>query len=185
MSTAEHGEGATASLSPVMPDEVERLARDVLGRAAAVEASLATAESCTGGLLASVLTDVKDLSGVFERGFVVYSPPSKTELLGVDPDLIDQEGAVSRSVAIAMAEGAREASRAQVAVSVTGFADEGEEPGLVHLACATEGAATEHRVAHFGPIGRGPVRVASIRIALELLATALDGVDAASTDDED
>ena len=98
--------GATESYSPVLPDDVEDLLQAVLGRVADRELSLATAESCTGGMLASVLTDVHDLSGVFERGFVVYSEPAKCELLGLAQADIDRCGVVSEEVARAMAEGA-------------------------------------------------------------------------------
>ena len=163
----------TESFSPLLPDDVEQLAHDVLHRAKAAGRSLATAESCTGGMLASLLTDVPGASGVFERGFVVYSDPAKCELLGLAQSHIDRCGAVSAEVAIAMAEGAIANSRADIAVATTGFADEGDEPGLVHFACAVRDGETTHREEHFGPIGRGPVRVLSMRVALQLLDDVL------------
>lgn len=166
----------TETLSPVLPDEVDRAARAVLQAACDRDLSLATAESCTGGLLASLLTDVEGVSGCFERGFVTYSEDAKTELLGVPKPLIDTHGAVSKPVAIAMAEGALRASRADIAASVTGFAGPGapdDEPGLVHFACARTGHPTRHREAHFGDIGRGPVRIECMRVALDMLAEAL------------
>jgi nicotinamide-nucleotide amidase len=162
-------DGATESFSPILPDDVEELARSVLERVSEQERSLATAESCTGGMLASLLTDVKGASGAFERGFVVYSEPAKCELLGLDQADIDRCGVVSKEVAVAMAEGALARSRADIAVSTTGFADEGDEPGLVHFACAAEGRPTIHREEHFGAIGRGPVRIASMRVALTMI----------------
>lgn len=163
----------TESFSPLLPTEAEELARRVLERAAAAEVSIATAESCTGGMLASLLTDVKGASGVFERGFVVYSDPAKCELLGLAQADIDRCGAVSREVAVVMAEGALARSRADLAVSTTGYADDGPEPGLVHFACAATGRETTHRACRFGPIGRGPVRVESMRVALEMMDEAL------------
>ena len=165
--------GATESYSPLLPDDVEDLVRAVLERVAAAELSLATAESCTGGMLASVLTDVQDLSGVFERGFVVYSDPAKCELLGLAQADIDRCGAVSEEVAIAMAEGALAHSLADIAVSTTGYADDGPEPGLVHFGCARRDGPTIHREERFGTIGRGPVRIASMRVAVQMIDSVL------------
>jgi nicotinamide-nucleotide amidase len=153
----------------VLPDDVEDLVQAVLARVAERELSIATAESCTGGMLASLLTDVQDLSGVFERGFVVYSEPAKCELLGLAQADIDRCGVVSEEVARAMAEGALANSLADIAVSTTGYADDGEEPGLVHLACARRDGPTTHREERFGAIGRGPVRIASMRVALTMI----------------
>jgi nicotinamide-nucleotide amidase len=163
----------TETLSPVLPEEVEEAARILLEKASERDLALATAESCTGGLLASLLTDVPGIAHAFERGFVTYSEEAKTELLGVPAELIEREGAVSKSVAIAMAEGALARSRANIAVAITGFADKGDEPGLVHFACAREGRATAHREEHFGPVGRGPTRIASLEIAVEMMVEML------------
>jgi nicotinamide-nucleotide amidase len=166
----------TETLSPVLPDAVEEAARAVLQSACDRDLSLATAESCTGGLLASLLTDVEGVSNAFERGFVVYSEDAKNELLGVPRAMLDEHGAVSREVAIAMAEGAMAASHADIAVSVTGFAGPGapdDEPGLVHFACARRGGPTLHREEHFGDIGRGPTRVECMRVGLQMLDEAL------------
>ena len=166
----------TETLSPVLPDEVDRAARTVLEKANARKLSLATAESCTGGMLASLLTDVEGVSGAFERGFVVYSEDAKCELLHIARETVERCGAVSREVAIAMAEGALAASRADVAISVTGFAGPGgpdDEPGLVHFACARTGRPTAHREEHFGDIGRGPTRVECMRVGLQMLDEAL------------
>ncbi|MBX3564278.1 MAG: CinA family protein [Sphingomonas sp.] len=164
------------TLSPVLPDSVDAAARIVLERACRRKLRLATAESCTGGLLASLLTDVEGAAHAFERGFVVYSNEAKAAMLGIDPQLIESAGPVSEAVARAMAEGALRKSMAQVAVSVTGFAGQGapeDEPGLVHFACASERGATRHRERHFGDIGRGPVRIECMREALEMLDEAL------------
>lgn len=166
----------TETLSPALPDHIEAAARRVLEKANDAGLSLATAESCTGGLLASLLTDVEGVSGAFERGYVVYSKDAKCELLHIARDVVDSCGAVSKDVAIAMAEGALSASHADVALSITGFAGPGgpdDEPGLVHFGCARTGRATDHREAHFGDIGRGPTRVKCLEVALEMIEKAL------------
>jgi nicotinamide-nucleotide amidase len=166
----------TETLSPVLPDEVDRCARKLLERACDRDVSIATAESCTGGLLASLLTDVEGASHAFERGFVVYTNEAKAEMLGIPLALIEDAGAVSEVVARAMAEGALEASGADIALSTTGFAGRGapeDEPGLVHFGCARRGGPILHREEHFGDIGRGPVRVECLRVALEMLEEAL------------
>lgn len=168
----------TETLSPVLPDEIEQAAREVLTRACEAQLMLATAESCTGGMLASLLTDVQGVSSVFERGFVVYSEDAKCELLHIARDTVDRCGAVSRDVALAMADGALAASHADIALSITGFAGPGgpdDEPGLVHFGCARKERDTAHREAHFGDIGRGPTRIACLSVALEMIGEALEG----------
>jgi len=159
-----------------MPDDVEVLAQAVLRAACDRHLRLATAESCTGGLIASLLTDVEGASHAFERGFVVYTEEAKCELLGLSRRAIAHCGVVSRDTAIAMAEGAIAASHADVALAVTGYAGKappGEEHGLVHLACARRGGKTVHREEHFGDIGRGPVRIGTIRAGLEMMRAAI------------
>lgn len=166
----------TETLSPVLPDAIEAAARRVLEKANDAGLSLATAESCTGGLLASLLTDVEGVSGAFERGFVVYSKEAKCELLHIARDVVDNCGAVSREVAVAMADGALAASHADIALSITGFAGPGapdDEPGLVHFGCARAGRPTDHREEHFGDIGRGPTRVKCLEVALQMIEKAL------------
>lgn len=163
----------TETLSPALPSALEAATCELLARACERSLKLATAESCTGGMLASLLTDVEGLSHAFERGFVTYSEASKTELLGVPPELIDANGAVSRDVAVAMAEGALARSRADIALAVTGFAGDGDEPGLVHFACARRGKSTAHEEAHFGKIGRGQIRIATLEAAIRLMTRML------------
>ncbi len=140
---------------------------------------IATAESCTGGLVAGLLTEIPGSSAVLERGFVVYSNEAKQELLGVRAETIALHGAVSEPTARAMAEGALQRSRADVAVSVTGVAGpDGGTPakpvGLVHFACARRGGTTVAREERFGDIGRGAVRLASVEVALDLLEAAVN-----------
>jgi nicotinamide-nucleotide amidase len=160
-----------------LPDDVEAAARRLLETASRAELRLATAESCTGGLVASILTDVEGASHTFERGFVVYSDEAKQQLLGVDPGILARDGAVSRACAVAMAEGALGASPADLAVALTGYAGPGggddAEEGLVHLACARRGRPTVHREAHFGALGRSAVRLEGLRAALEMLEEAI------------
>jgi nicotinamide-nucleotide amidase len=168
--------GITETLSSALPNDVELLTKEVLEATCDKGLTLATAESCTGGLIGSLLTDVEGASHAFDRGFIVYSEDAKCELLGVAHSDIERCGAVSRDVAIAMAEGAIEASWADVALAVTGYAGsapDGEEPGLVHFACARRGAGVTHREEHFGNIGRGGVRIASARVALEMMLEAV------------
>lgn len=135
---------------------------------------IATAESCTGGLIAAILTEVPGSSDVFERGFVTYSNAAKTELLGVPADLIEGHGAVSKAVAEAMAAGALAHSQADIAVSVTGVAGPGggteaKPVGLVHLAAADRKGHALHRELRIGDIGRGAVRLVSAAEALRML----------------
>ena len=163
----------TETLSPVLPDETEEAARRLLAKASERDLLLAVAESCTGGMLASLLTDVQGVAHAFDRGFVTYTNEAKAEMLGVPMELIEREGAVSRAVAIAMAEGALERSRANIALSVTGFADAGDEPGLVHFGCARAGRATAHREEHFGDHGRGATRIKCMGVAVEMMSEML------------
>lgn len=139
---------------------------------------LATAESCTGGLIAGRLTDIAGSSAVMDRGFVTYSNGAKEAMLGVPSALIAEHGAVSEAVARAMAEGALARSEAQIAVSVTGIAGPGggtatKPEGLVHFACAAEGRETAALAREFGAIGRDLVRAASVETALGLVLEAL------------
>ena len=167
------------TLDPVLPPEVQERACRVLELACEQEKYLVTAESCTGGLLAALLTDVPGCSHIFERGFVVYSDDAKCDLRGIAREKVENCGAVSEEVAREMARGALRRSEAQLALSITGYAgppgsdDEGEE-GLVHFACAASDGTMAHREEHFGPIGRDGVRIASLEVALEMLEAALD-----------
>ncbi|WP_106640675.1 CinA family protein [Allosphingosinicella vermicomposti] len=145
----------------------------LLEKACEADLTLATAESCTGGLLASLLTDVPGVAHAFERGFVTYTDEAKAEMLGVPLDVIKDKGAVSKEVAIAMAEGAMRHSSADIALSITGYADAGDEPGLVHFACARRNAPTHHREEHFGAGGRGATRIESLRVAVEMMLERL------------
>jgi nicotinamide-nucleotide amidase len=140
---------------------------------------IATAESCTAGLIAASLGAVPGASASLERGFVTYSNEAKAEMLGVPADLIQRVGAVSRDVAIAMAEGAIARSRADISVAVTGIAgpDGGtaEKPvGLVHLAASRRGGATIHEEKRFGDLGRHEIQLATVLAAFDLLKRVMD-----------
>ncbi len=139
---------------------------------------LATAESCTGGMVAAAITDVAGSSDVFDRGFVTYSNLSKAEMLGVVPTMISTHGAVSDQVAKAMAEGALLYSKAQISVSITGVAGPGggsvEKPvGLVHFSVAANGLSTAHYEIKFGDIGRSQVRLQARDLALRMVLDQL------------
>ena len=158
------------------PDQVARAAA-LLDRCRAAGYRIATAESCTGGLIAGLLTEIPGSSAVVERGFVVYSNEAKQELLGVPALTIRAHGAVSEETARAMAEGALVASLADLAVSVTGIAGPGggsaEKPvGLVWFACARRGGEVVTHVERYGAVGRSEVRLASVGAALALLEAA-------------
>ena len=138
---------------------------------------IVTAESCTGGLIAGALTDVPGSSDAVHGGFVTYANAAKEQMIGVPHELIDAHGAVSELVARAMAEGARKASGADIAVAVTGIAGpgggtEGKPVGLVYFACATAERTTA-AVERFGDIGRQEVRDMTVRRALDLVIECL------------
>jgi nicotinamide-nucleotide amidase len=135
---------------------------------------IATAESCTGGMIAASLTDIPGSSDVLERGFVTYSNEAKQTMLDVPAETLRQFGAVSRETAEAMASGALAKSPAELAVSVTGIAGPGgakpgKPVGLVHFAAATRSGQLIHRECHFGDIGRSRVREAAVAVALAML----------------
>jgi nicotinamide-nucleotide amidase len=158
----------------MFPSRFLRLAEVVLADARTQKLRIATAESCTGGLIAGLLTEIPGSSDVFDRGFVVYSNRAKSDMLGVPGDLIADAGAVSEAVARSMAEGAIENSNAHMAVSVTGVAGPGggtklKPIGLVHIAAAREGRSIIHEANRFGDIGREEIRMKSVEAALELL----------------
>jgi len=135
---------------------------------------IACAESCTGGLIAALLTEIPGSSDVVERGFVTYSNEAKMEVLGVPSALLAAQGAVSEAVARAMAEGALQHSHADFSIAVTGVAGPGggtaaKPVGLVHLAAARRGGVTLHQEIRFGDLGRGTVRLKSVEVALALI----------------
>ena len=162
--------------TPALLSRAEKLLAALRSR----KLKLVTAESCTGGLIAGLLTEIAGSSDVVERGFVVYSNEAKLSLLGVPAHIIEHHGAVSEATARAMAEGALRNSLADIAVSVTGIAGPGggsaEKPvGLVHFGCASRHGETVHRRFVFAKANRGEVRLRSVTAALDLIEAQLDG----------
>ncbi len=157
---------------------VLELAEAVLAEARAKGLKIATAESCTGGLVGGALTEIAGSSDVFVEGFITYSNEAKMATLGVIVDTLDKFGAVSAPTAVAMAEGAIANSRADRTVAITGVAGPGggtvaKPVGLVHFAAARRGGKTEFEHRNFGDIGRAQVRMAAVVHALELLRRVL------------
>ena len=151
-------------------------AATLLDLARAQGVMIATAESCTAGLIAGAITEVAGSSVIFDRGFVTYTNAAKVDMLGVSPVTLDRHGAVSEEVAEEMARGALERSQAGLAVSVTGIAGPGgsahKPEGRVCFGLARPGVChTETR--DFGAIGRAQVRAATVDHALDLLIDAL------------
>lgn len=153
------------------------LAAQVLTKARAAGVRIATAESCTGGLVAAALTDIAGSSDVVDRGFITYSNAAKVEMLGVRPTTLADGGAVSEDVAGEMAEGALDHAHATLAVSITGIAGPGgsefKPEGRVCFGLARTGRATRVETVEFGALGRDKVRQAAVGHALSLLDWAL------------
>ena len=153
------------------------LAEAVLNQCRGKGLLLATAESCTGGMISAALTEIAGSSNVFDRGFVTYSNQAKQDMLGVSPDTLAEYGAVSEQVAAEMAQGALNRSRGDIAVSVTGIAgpggSENKPEGRVCFGIAMAGRPTQTLTHEFGAIGRAVVRNASKDYALRLIVNAL------------
>jgi nicotinamide-nucleotide amidase len=165
------------TLEPALPPELDRKAERAMRRLCDKELTVATAESCTGGLLASLLTDIEGCGHGFDRGFVSYSAEAKQQLLGLPAELVDHNDAVNATAAKAMAEGALDRCKADIALSVTGFAGpagESYEEGLVFMACARRGHETFIEERHFGAIGRGPVRIAALKVLIDMMEQAIE-----------
>jgi nicotinamide-nucleotide amidase len=153
-------------------------ARGLLAAAREKHLRVVTAESCTGGLIAGLLTEIPGSSDVVERGFVTYSNEAKEEMLGVPAEVLHLHGAVSEPVARAMAQGALKHARAERSIAVTGIAGPGggsaaKPVGLVYIAVARPEGDVMTREYRFGDIGRDRVRLAAIEKALTLLADSL------------
>ena len=165
----------------MFPDTMLQQARELLTAAERSGVRLATAESCTGGLIAGCLTEIAGSSTVADRGYVVYDNRAKIDMLGVEEATLMAEGAVSEPVARAMAAGAVARSGCELAVAVTGIAgpgggSEAKPVGLVHIAAALRGGPTLHE-RHVFPGDRSAVRLATVAAALRLAGRALASVD--------
>lgn len=160
------------------PEDILALAQTIVADFTAKGRMVATAESCSGGLIAGALTEIPGSSSVVDRGFVTYTNAAKMEMLGVQEQTLARFGAVSKETALQMAHGALFRSHADLAVAVTGIAGPGggsaERPvGLVHLAAKARNGALIHHEMRYGDIGRDKVRLATVKKALEMLI-ALD-----------
>ena len=167
-----------AASEPLTFDSLTGEAAALIDRCRAADVTLASGESCTGGLIAAILTELPGSSDVVERGFVTYSNQAKTALLGVPKALIDVHGAVSEPVARAMAEGVLAASPAAIAIAVTGIAGPGggtaDKPvGLVHLAVARRGGRLVHDKQLFGDRSRREIRLLTVQRAFALVSALL------------
>lgn len=164
----------------LIEDPIYARAEALLERGSAMGVMVATAESCTGGMIASALTDVPGSSALLDRGFVTYSNEAKAEMLGVSMDDIERHGAVSETVATSMAEGALAHSNADMAIAVTGVAgpDGGTDAkpiGLVWFACASAWAPTLATSCQFDDNGRAYIRHHTVLYALEIMLDTLEG----------
>ena len=163
----------------LFPSDIVELAASVLSACRSRALKIATAESCTGGLISAALTEIAGSSDVLDRGFVTYSNEAKTAMLGVTPETLSTYGAVSNETAMEMASGALANSGADLAIAVTGVAGPGggsaQKPvGLVYISLATKGRLT-CRECRFGEISRENVRIETVRTALQMLLSASQG----------
>ncbi|MBR0555625.1 CinA family protein [Ciceribacter sp. L1K23] len=161
----------------LFPAELEALASSIIRDFTARGLTIATAESCTGGLIAGILTEIAGSSAVVDRGFVTYSNKAKMEMLGVEADTLRDFGAVSMQTALQMARGARAKAGTSVSVAVTGIAGPGggsqDKPvGLVHLAAVASDGTAFHREMRYGDLGREEIRLATVKTALDMLIEA-------------
>jgi nicotinamide-nucleotide amidase len=161
-------------MDSVFPPELVARATALLESCRSRSLKIVTAESCTGGLVAALLTEIAGSSDVFERGFVTYSNAAKNQLLGVSEALIDACGAVSPEVARAMADGALTHSKADIALAITGVAGPGggsdlKPVGLVQFACGRRMSPIRNVEMRFGDLGRAGVRMAAVAVALDMM----------------
>lgn len=164
-------------MSRLFPSGLVAKANAILDACKKHNTTLATVESCTGGLLSAMLTELPGSSKMFTHGFITYANDAKTQMVGVDPALIRHHGAVSEAVARAMAEGALKASSAKLTIAITGIAgpktDDSHKPvGTVHLACAMKGKPTMHQHKIFAG-DRSEIRLAAVDAALDMILAEL------------
>ncbi len=161
-------------IGAMIDDAIRDMAACVLDACRTHGLKVATAESCTGGLVTGALTEIPGSSDVLDRGFVTYSNAAKQAMLGVPASILERHGAVSRETADAMAAGALMMSNADLAVAITGIAGPGggsaEKPvGLVHFVAAARDGRRIHREKRYGDVGRSAVRTQAVAEALALL----------------
>lgn len=158
----------------LFPADIEAAAARIIAEFSVGGLTLATAESCTGGLIIGALTEISGSSSVVDRGFITYSNQAKIDLLGVQPETLERFGAVSRQTALEMVDGALRHAGSDLAVAVTGIAGPGggsaDKPvGLVHLAAGSAKGKRLHREMRYGELGRSGIRLATVRTALQML----------------
>ncbi|MBN9789580.1 CinA family protein [Pseudonocardia sp. TMWB2A] len=166
-----------AAAAPVTNDALKQLARDVLQRASAAKLRISTAESCTGGLIAAYLTEIEGCSHMVDGAVICYSDAAKVKLLGLSPDLIASEGAVSAAVAKAMVAHIREKSGSDLLLSITGYAGDAgpdDEAGLVHFAVMTADGPVTHVARHYGDIGREATRARCLEDAFRMMLKEME-----------
>jgi len=162
----------------MLEEDILHLAQITVEQLTSKRLTIVTAESCTGGLIASALTAISGSSAVVHGGFVTYSNEAKSEMINVDPELIESFGAVSQQVACAMSKGAIDQTGTDVSIAVTGIAGPSggsvEKPvGTVHFSCSFNDQ-TSHIKRNFGDIGRDEVREETVRVALTLVLACVD-----------
>lgn len=164
----------------ILPAGSRELAKRTLERMRDADLRVATAESCTAGLLAAVMTNVEGCGHVFDRGFVTYELRAKCEMLGLAEDIVEDNAAVNAAVAKAMADAALAKSKADVALGITGFAGkcrDDQEEGLVFIGLAAKGRETIYRENHYGATGRDKIRQAALHTAFEMIGEAMNDLE--------
>ena len=172
----------TDIIDAILPSHSRELAKSTLHRVSEADLRIATAESCTAGLLAAVVTNVEGYGHVFDRGFVTYELTAKCDMLGLSEEIVQDNAAVNKEVALAMADAALEKSIADIAIGITGFAgkcDDDQEEGLVFIGLAAKGHDTIYREEHYGAKGRDVIRQAALHTAFEMIGEAVDGLEKA------
>lgn len=176
----------TDIVDAILPPASRDLAKATLHRVSEANLRIATAESCTAGLLAALMTNIEGCGHVFDRGFVTYELTAKCDMLGLPEEIVEANAAVNKEVALAMAEAALDKSAADIAIGVTGFAgkcDDDQEEGLVFIGLAAKGRETIYRENHYGATGRDKVRQAALHTAFEMIGEAMDDLEKADNDE--
>lgn len=169
----------TDIIDAILPPHSRDLAKETLHRVSEADLRIATAESCTAGLLAAVVTNVEGCGHVFDRGFVTYELTAKCDMLGLSEKIVEDNAAVNKEVALAMAEAALKKSIADIAIGITGFAGkcaDDQEEGLVFIGLAAKGQDTIYRENHYGAEGRDTIRQAALHTAFEMIGEAVDAM---------
>lgn len=170
----------TDIVDAILPSYSRDLVKSTLHRVSDAKLRIATAESCTAGLLAAVMTNVEGCGHVFDRGFVTYELTAKCDMLGLSEDIVQDNAAVNKEVALAMADAALKKSIADLAIGITGFAGkckDDQEEGLVFIGLAAKGRETTYREEHYGAKGRDGIRQAALHTAFEMIDEALNGME--------